>query len=238
MYQVDYTRNAEHEEAVHIAERAVRPFSRYFVIGRPVTFNADFLPQCWQHSIIRHPDFKRQRKNRLAANIRKRQRRLKRMLGAGMLFCMAILPTGVGRGNAQSLPDEPAASLAAVSRGSSVQTVVKHHAWMTRAEMRDADELAFVNYGDYQTTEHFLAHGGREVVLPTWLVESKPEFAVYKAATAGSEILAEHVADRAPFVKRHRVARWAVIAGVQFIVAETAKVDVDNIQCAKHLEKH
>lgn len=44
MYKVDYSRNPEHEAAVRIAERAVRPFSRYYVIGKPITYNADRLP--------------------------------------------------------------------------------------------------------------------------------------------------------------------------------------------------
>jgi hypothetical protein len=41
MYKVDYTRNTEHEDAVRIASRKLRPFSRYYVIGKPVTYNMD-----------------------------------------------------------------------------------------------------------------------------------------------------------------------------------------------------
>ena len=44
VYKVDYNYNAEHEAAIRIAERRLRPFSRYFVIGKPITYNADFLP--------------------------------------------------------------------------------------------------------------------------------------------------------------------------------------------------
>jgi hypothetical protein len=44
-YRVDYSRNPDHEKAVNQAERDVRPFTRFFVIGKPITFNADRLPQ-------------------------------------------------------------------------------------------------------------------------------------------------------------------------------------------------
>lgn len=41
---IDRNYDPEHEKAVRIAGRALRPFTYFYVIGRPVTYNGDFLP--------------------------------------------------------------------------------------------------------------------------------------------------------------------------------------------------
>ena len=41
--------------------------------------------------------------------------------------------------------------------------------------------------GDYFTTEHALAHGGKELELPSALVNRKPAFAVYSVGMAALE---------------------------------------------------
>jgi hypothetical protein len=42
--------------------------------------------------------------------------------------------------------------------------------------------------GDYITTEHALAHGGRETMLPSALVNCKPGFLAYSVGMAALEI--------------------------------------------------
>lgn len=41
---IDRNYNKEHEAAVKAAGRALRPFTYFYVIGSPVTYNSDFLP--------------------------------------------------------------------------------------------------------------------------------------------------------------------------------------------------
>jgi hypothetical protein len=45
MYTVDNVYNIDHEAAIKVACRALRPFTRFYVIGKPVTYNLDLLEE-------------------------------------------------------------------------------------------------------------------------------------------------------------------------------------------------
>jgi hypothetical protein len=62
--------------------------------------------------------------------------------------------------------------------------------------------------GDYITTEHALAHGGKELQLPPALVNCKPGFFAYSVGMAALEI------DGSVYLHRHHHAKLARIVDV------------------------
>jgi hypothetical protein len=102
--------------------------------------------------------------------------------------------------------------------------------FMTKMEAVEAGELFTANILDYTSTEAGIAKGGWIDVLPQGLVDSKPGFMAYKLGTITGEVEAMRVYDRLPIVRRHKVLRWAGIAGIQTITAFTLKTDVDNYE--------
>jgi hypothetical protein len=75
--------------------------------------------------------------------------------------------------------------------------------------------------GDYITTEHALAHGGRELQLPSALVSCKPAFAAYSVGMAALEI------DGSVYLHKHHHSKLARIVDT-LSVGSGAVTDIRN----------
>jgi hypothetical protein len=75
--------------------------------------------------------------------------------------------------------------------------------------------------GDYVTTEHALAHGGKELQLPSALVNCKPGFATYSVGMAALEI------DGSVYLHKHHHSKLARIVDA-VSVGDGAVTDIRN----------